>query len=69
MIGSKYIEVPGVALKKFKEWSKYPEKQSLTHDKRIADALLHILTKCSKNNGGDVEWDHLVSFIRRTYHT
>lgn len=67
MIGAKLMEVPRVALKKFKEWSKFPEKQSQAHDKRIADALLHILTKKSRNNGADIEWDHLTSFIRRKY--
>lgn len=69
MIGAKLMEIPGVALKKFKEWSKFPEKQSNIHDKRIADALFHIFTKKSKNNGEDIEWDHVTSFIRRKYIT
>lgn len=70
MIGSKCMEIPGVAIKKFKEWSQFPEKQSNAYDKRIADALLHILTKRPKSgeNSESIEWDYTISFIRRMYY-
>lgn len=63
-VGAKLIEIPKVAVNKFREWAKYPEKSSIVHDKRFVEALFYILTKHDIVKQNDVEWDGVMMFTR-----
>lgn len=61
------MEIPTVAVDKFKGWAKFPERSSIVHDKRFVQALIYIITKSDSAKPNDVELDDAMMFIRSIY--
>lgn len=62
-VGILLIEIPKVALVKFKGWLKYPENRSIVHDKRFCEAMFHILVKAFNSSAKDIQWENIKLFV------